>query len=105
MKIIDFENDDMAKTNMSSLQGYIETTYEELVTALGEPTFTESELDKSTVQWDLTVIVKRPYDEDHDYVVATIYDWKTAETPTEPYKWHIGGFDNDAVDVVQQLLK
>lgn len=105
MKIIDFENDDMAKIEGTSLQGYIETTYEELVTALGEPTFTENELDKSTVEWDLTVTVKRPYDEQVDYIVATIYDWKTAETPTEPYKWHIGGDDYDAVDVVHQLLK
>ena len=42
MKVIDFETG--VNMNMSSLQGYVKTTYDKLVEIFGEPTYTDAEL-------------------------------------------------------------
>lgn len=63
-------------------QGYVRTTYADLVAIFGEPSRGG---DKTTVEWVVT------FGRGKDKVVATIYDWKEEETPMGEYNWHIGG--------------
>jgi hypothetical protein len=85
-------NDRNSNINFSSLVGYVDATYEELVAELGEP---EGDFDKSTAHWTL---------EAPNGTVATIYDYKTYMTPIGTYSWHIGGFDKKALLLVEFLL-
>lgn len=82
-----------ADVNMTSLQGYMQAYYHQLVEVFGEP---EGGGDKTTVEWCL---------EFEDGTVATIYDWKEYETPMGKYNWHIGGRSQKAVDRVMQTFK
>ena len=85
----------------TSLQGYIEATYDDLVKAFGEPTFDSTkgdEGDKVHTQWALEF-----EDEEDNLVVATIYDWKedsAYNSRVGRYRWHIGGNSYDAVEAV-----
>lgn len=81
------------RISMSSLLGYVPTTYDRLVERLGEPTFTGD--DKTTVEWLIAF---------EDGKVATVYDWKTYDTPMRAYDWHIGGHDDAVVGRVQSIL-
>jgi hypothetical protein len=81
-----------ANANMTCLQGYVETTFAELVACFGP---SEGSGDKVTQNWAL---------EFEDGTVATIYDWKTNMTIHGPYHWHIGGHSNLAVGQVRQAL-
>lgn len=87
-----FTNDD-ADVNGTSLQGYIQAYYHQLVEVFGEP---EGGGDKTTCEWCL---------EFEDGTVATIYDWKEYDTPTGLYHWHIGGRSSKAVDRVTSTFK
>lgn len=80
-------------TNATSLQGYVETTYDFLKENLGEAV--HEDWDKVTCSWEIEFI---------DGSVATIYDWKTESTPTGKYHWHIGGHSPSCVEKVQDLL-
>ena len=107
--MLDFENSDVVNITMSSLKGYVKTTYDKLVETFGEPTFTDaSPYEKVNAQWTLEFTI--PFiddwgEEDFNYVKATIYNWKDGYIPTEEYDWHIGGFHNgDALDAVQKCL-
>ena len=91
MTEIQFKNAPMDAINGTCLQGYIETTYDELVKVFGKPT--EFEGDKVTVEWTIQF---------SDGTVASIYDWKLSETPMGVYRWHIGGRSQRAVDLVTQ---
>ena len=82
-----------ADVNGTSLQGYMQAYYHQLVEVFGEP---EGGGDKTTVEWCLSF---------EDGTVATIYDWKEYETPTGLYHWHIGGKNNLAVDRVISTFK
>jgi len=77
---------------MSCLQGYVNTTYDNLVSVLGKPNTTG---DKITAEW----IIKFGSGE-----VATIYDYKEKTTPKEEYQWHIGGHSDKVIELVGQLL-
>lgn len=81
-----------ANRNGTSLKGYVTATYAELVATFGEP---EAGGDKTTAEWAL---------EFEDGTVATIYDWKTYETPMDTYAWHIGGHDYMAVERVYEAM-
>jgi hypothetical protein len=81
------------EANGTSLQGYVEAYYHQLVEVFGEP---EGGGDKTTVEWVLSF---------EDGTVATIYDWKLDETPTSMYNWHIGGVNNTAVTRVTSTFK
>jgi len=85
-------NDPKSNINFSSLVGYVNATYAELVRELGEP---DTDMDKSTAHWT----VEAP-----DGTVATIYDYKNHTTPLGEYSWHIGGFDNKALLLVEFML-
>jgi hypothetical protein len=82
-----------ADVNGTSLQGYVQAYYHQLVEVFGEP---EGGGDKTTVEWCLSFA---------DGTVATIYDWKEYDTPTGLYHWHIGGRNNLAVDRVISTFK
>ena len=80
----------------TSLMGYINATYDELVNAFGEPQFGPNESGrKTTCEWCLKF---------NDDTIATIYDWKTEFTPQEEYEWHIGGHTENAVSVVKEVF-
>lgn len=84
-------NDGSADINGTCRQGTIETTFDHLRALLGEPV----DGDKTTAEWHLRF---------PDGTVATIYDWKTGQTPTGAYAWHIGGHSPKAVELVHGLI-
>jgi hypothetical protein len=86
-------NKDSAKANMTSLVGYVNTTFDFLRQKLGEPL--ETSCDKINTQW----IIEFP-----DNTICTIYDWKLSKTPYHPYNWHIGGHKASAIVKLQDLL-
>ena len=89
------ENSDGISANMSSLSGYVTTTYEELVQTFGPPTYECNDLrDKIQTEWCLRL----------DGVVCTIYNWKTEGTPMGRYDWHIGGYGRGEVELVKQAI-
>ena len=87
-----FTQTDWTDANGTSLQGYVEAYYHQLVEVFGQP---DGGGDKTTVEWCLKFA---------DGTVATIYDWKEEETPTGFYRWHIGGKNSRAVGLVQQTF-
>ena len=85
---------------MSSLQGYITATYDELVNAFGDPEFgpdEESGDAKVTCEWTLQI-------GGHE---CRIYDWKeyTGVTPRREYRWHVGGDTRRAEQLVLSAFK
>jgi len=93
MTEIQFETAPHGSLNGTCLQGYVETTYDELVNVFGNPT--ELQGDKVTVEWIIQF---------SDGTVASIYDWKLQKTPMQVYKWHIGGRSQRAVDLVTDCM-
>jgi hypothetical protein len=95
MKVL-LEDQVKGKTTGSSLKGYINCTYQDLVRALGEPTYsTPSGDNKVQKEW----VVK------YNGEVFTIYDWKTYDeeyTMNELDQFHIGG-KTDAYDFFLEL--
>ena len=83
-----------ANPNGTSLQGYVNAYYHQLVEKFGEPDYRNG--DKTTVEWCL---------EFEDGTVATIYDWKEYDTPTGMYAWHIGGRSKSAVWAVMDAME
>ena len=73
------------KTNESSLKGYIYITYPQLISILGEPTYsTESGDSKVQKEWVV----------EYEGEVFTIYDWKTFDveyTMNELDEFNVGG--------------
>ena len=82
---------DKLKANGTSLQGYIQTTFDKLVELLGEP-LKGSDDCKTTAEWIVEV----------EGQVATIYDWKLQSTPKDLYNWHVGG---RSLQVIEHLSK
>ena len=83
-------------TGPSWLQGYIYTTFEELVRTFGEPLFSQSKgnaTDKTTCEWQLRF---------DDGTQCTIYDYRERRTPKDAYEWHVGGQTARAVDLVTE---
>ena len=116
--ISNIENSKSIKTSGSSLVGTIEATYEELIRAFGEPTYKEPSGDgKVSTEWKLEFEHKDVSTEwklesersDVKYVVATIYDWKMYDNGTacrsgEKFEWHVGGFNYEALELVEEEL-
>ena len=83
-------------TNGTSYQGLIKATYLDLVDVFGPPAFGphDNSGDKVTCEWVL---------EFDDGTAATIYDWNMVDTTYALYDWHIGGFDQRAVELVTEV--
>ena len=88
-----FTQAEWTEANGTSLQGYVQAYYHQLVAVFGEP---QEGGDKTTVEWVLKFA---------DGTVATIYDWKEYETPMGLHRWHIGGRSQRAVDRVTSTFK
>jgi hypothetical protein len=86
---------DTTTANGSSLRGFVKTTYDALVDALGEPITGRSGDGKTNCEWILKFNCGS---------IATIYDWKMSTVPTEEYDWHIGGKGIDVVRKVGDFL-
>lgn len=94
-----FEFDTGANMHMSSLQGYVKTTYDKLVETFGEPTYTDANpYEKVNCEWAVTA------DTDEGLVRFSIYNWKDGFIPTEEYDWHIGGYGFDSVDAATEII-
>ena len=92
---------------MTSLQGYVVATYDEIVAALGEPDYKSPGPD--TEYWSEDKVETEWEWVDEDYGKITIYDWKQYDGGRTsrsgmPYRWHIGGSNYHAVDVVMNRL-
>ena len=89
------------KTGGTSLQGIIQIDYDALVKVFGEPHCDDGY--KTDAEWGF----------DFDGVIATIYNWKNGKNycgtdgleTKDIVKWHIGGFNNKAVEVVKYKLR
>jgi len=92
MNIENYEIGPRSAWTSTSLQGYIEASYEDLVKVFGEPIRETSGDGKVDIEWELEV---RDFDF-NSVIPITIYNWKdydgglTAQT-TKDYRWHIGG--------------
>lgn len=82
-----------SRTSGSCLQGYIETTYDNIVEHLGEPTRTFGH--KTNAEWAV---------EFDDGLVASLYDWKLNNLPTGLYRWHVGGHNDVVVSRLASIL-
>lgn len=105
--VISVRKGDGSEMNGTSLKGYFEATYNELVEAFGEPTYNDmSGDDKVSTEWVLVADVLNFGEE--DTAVATVYDWKSGtfarDNPFTPYRWHIGGHSMSAQDIVAYAL-
>ncbi len=93
IKVLSIENADESGT---SLKGYINATYSQLLEVLGKPTYDEpSGDDKVQVEW----VVEFEGD------IFTIYDWKTGSreyTENELTTFNVGG-NTSAFDFIQEV--
>ena len=114
-RIMDVENSEHINTVNTGRRGTVTTTYDELVRAFGEPTFSKENgdsMDKTNAVWNLEFEVEEEGEDaygeqDYDLVVATIYDWKYPQLPRDSAEWNIGGFARDgskAAWLVQDYL-
>lgn len=89
--------EDAGECSGTSLRGQWYTTYDRLVEVFGEPTLgPNDDGDKVSCLWVI---------EFYDGEIATIYDWKTYETPVMPYSWHIGGHHPGVEQRIIRLLQ
>ena len=89
------------KTNGSSLAGYIQITYPQLISILGEPTYPEESGDNK---------VQKEWVVEYKGNVFTIYDWKTFDveyTMNELDQFNVGGKTNanDFIEVLSDKNK
>ena len=78
----------------SSFKGNVCTTYDELISKLGESRGPSGD-NKVKAEWII---------EGEDGTVATIYDWKLNNIPKDLYYWHVGGSTHKALDLVEEVL-
>lgn len=79
---------------MGSLQGYIKTTYKNLIKTLGEPTMFDG--DKTNVEWWF----KLPNGNEVD-----IYDYKQPRITHGMFEWHVGGESKQDVIDANKIIK
>lgn len=84
----------------TSLKGHITALYSTLVAMFGEPM--QGDGYKTQAEW-----VVEFYDEEEDeYVIATIYDWKQYDRkPQQVIDWNVGGFKPSAVTLLQKAIE
>jgi hypothetical protein len=92
-KVLSIEN---ANETGTSLQGYINATYSQLLEVLGKPTYDEpSGDDKVQLEWVI----------EFKGNIFTIYDWKTGSreyTENELTEFNVGG-TTSAADFIQEV--
>jgi hypothetical protein len=90
-------NDNSIDINGSHLQGNVYCSYHQFVEKLGEPEI-DMDGDKVRAEWTIQVSI------DDKKVVATIYDWKEYQPIENVTDWHIGGFDENSVKLIQAIF-
>lgn len=88
--------------SMSSLQGFLDVSYDQLVSAFGEPHH-DGDGYKVDAEWVLKF---------EDGTIATIYNYKTGknyngddgEEVKDIRDWHVGGFNKNAAILVAEAL-
>ena len=91
-----FVIDPHADINMSSLQGRLNVSFDELVRCFGPPSF-EWASEKTQCEWYLVF---------EDNTIATIYDYKMGEIPVHQINnWSVGGFTKRAYTHVLSTLE
>ena len=111
---LDMKVDPAIDVTGSSFMGNVKTSYAELVEVFGEPIAHNSADGKVTAEWKIEFGINddltwaKPMHPGDIYsdrsVIATIYDWKTGETPLGEYNWHIGGHNIEAAWFVQDMI-
>ena len=94
-------NQAIIETNGTHLQGYIQTNYADLIKVFGIPKVWDDY--KTDAEWKVCF---------EDGTRATIYNYKDGKNYCGKYglevqeikEWHIGGFNQDAVDRVLKAL-
>ncbi len=78
------------------LQGYIGSSYTELVSVFGQPTYLSTDVhDKTKAEWCLKI----------NGVTVTIYDYKEYNKSLDRIsEWHVGGTITKAVKMVEGAL-
>lgn len=81
--------------NGTHLIGTVITTFDKLKEAFGTPF---SGCDKTTAEWAIELPKIK--------AVATIYDWKTEETPMGEYEWHVGSHNKnpEVIRMIEKIL-
>ena len=96
-------NDESVDVIGTHFQGTIKANYYELVSCFGDPT-DDRGTDKTTKEWKLEFLVRDDEEEEDLEIPAAIYDWKTETTPYDSYDWHVGGYGDDALELVEVVL-
>jgi hypothetical protein len=100
-----FVNDDSGIAVGTSFKGYVTATFDELIDAFGQPTFTDnSGDDKVSTEWNLA------FHTEDDEFVATIYDWKCYDNGAtcrsgNPFVWNVGGNSYESLQAVKDVLE
>jgi len=107
MNIIEYVTD--VDVNLTCRQGTINTTYDKLVSILGEPTYVDMGRDeKVNCEWSAKVTYQDPLSDDPQDTkteVVTIYNWCTESIPYTLYPWHIGGHKLIAEEIVNAIIR
>jgi hypothetical protein len=92
-----FETTDSVMAMGTSLQGYVEVSYDVLVDVFGEPNIHNSGDGKVKCSWVIDFGNRK---------IATIYDWKSYDRTNieDIVDWHIGGFGMYAVDYIEKAI-
>jgi len=88
-------NDPQTRTQGTSLQGYLDITFQELFWILGEPKTN----DKSLAHWTILGSIQG------SWIVATIYDQRTNRDVERITDWNIGGYDQKALQLVRRAIE
>jgi len=93
-----FNTAENIKANGTCLQGYVQSTFDEIVEIFGKPNYGPQDysFEKVTCEWVVQF---------EDGTIATIYDWKMCETPYGKYYWHIGGFNHRAIELIEKTVE
>ena len=81
------------EANGTSFQGYVETSYGQLVSAFGK-SMKGSEDGKVNHQWIVKI----------DGILCTIYDYKENLNNGKVSDWHVGGKAKACVQMVKEVL-
>lgn len=85
---------DGIEANGTSLMGYVDVSYGELLSVFGPPLSGSSD-GKVKAEWLI---------EFDDGTVGTIYDYKSSVAPKHNTEWHVGGLSRRVVTMIQSEL-
>jgi len=107
MNIVKYETD--INVELTSSQGTVNTTYDKIVSIMGEPDYLCLQRDeKINCGWSAKVTYQDPLSDDPaDTKTArvSLYNWCTETIPYELYPWHIGGDDLIAEEIVNAIIR